>query len=220
MAAWWCVMATNLMLVACFAHGLHYLCTLLNNQNVRRMNDNGTAQGGSPVNLMRLAGRLGLAMGAYYLVRLAFFPSYIGMSVAGLVYVLMLVAAPLVCGLMIKRARDKHLGGVMTFWQGFNLSFLVMIFGGLVEAIAQYFYYRYIDQGRFVEGLERSISVLEDNGLGGELLAQMQAMADNIAALSPIDLAVGNFVDGIFWIFIIALLIGLVLKRNAPRRMA
>ncbi len=183
------------------------------------MNDNGTAQGSSPVNLMRLAGRLGLAMGAYYVVRLAFFPSYIGMGTLGLFYVAMLVAAPFVCGLMVKRARDKHLGGVMTFWQGFNLSFLVMLFGGLVEALAQYFYYRYIDQGRLAGGLERSISVLEDNGLGGELLSQARAMADNIAAMSPIDLAVGNFVDGIFWILIIALLIGLVLKRNAPRRM-
>ena len=183
------------------------------------MNDNGTAQGSSPVNLMRLAGRLGLSMGAYYVVRLAFFPSYIGMGTLGLFYVAMLVAAPFVCGLMVKRARDKHLGGVMTFWQGFNLSFLVMLFGGLVEALARYFYYRYIDQGRLAGGLERSISVLEDNGLGGELLSQARAMADNIAAMSPIDLAVGNFVDGIFWILIIALLIGLVLKRNAPRRM-
>ena len=183
------------------------------------MNDNGTAQGSSPVNLMRLAGRLGLAMGAYYVVRLAFFPSYIGMGSLGLFYVAMLVAAPFVCGLMVKRARDKYLGGVMTFWQGFNLSFLVMLFGGLVEALAQYFYYRYIDQGRLAGGLERSISVLVDNGLGGELLSQARAMADNIAAMSPINIAMATFSNGIIWIFIIALFIGLILRRETPGRL-
>ena len=183
------------------------------------MYDNNTTQGGAPLTMMQLAGRGGLVMGLYYIVRFAIYVLALGMPLLALLYAGLVIAAPFVCGLLAAFVRNRHLGGVMTFGQGFKFSFISMLFGGLVEALAQYFYYRYIDQGRLAGGLERSISVLEDNGLGGELLSQARAMADNIAAMSPIDLAVGNFVDGIFWILIIALLIGLVLKRNAPRRM-
>lgn len=183
------------------------------------MYDNNTTQGGAPLTMMQLAGRGGLVMGLYYIVRFAICVLALGMPLLALLYAGLVIAAPFVCGLLAAFVRNRHLGGVMTFGQGFKFSFISMLFGGILEAAAQYVYFRYLDQGRFVDGLYGYLSQLGSSGLGGDMLSSRRDVIDNFAAQPPINIAMATFSNGIIWIFIIALFIGLILRRETPGRL-
>ncbi len=168
--------------------------------------------------LSAMASKCGLIVGAYYIIRFSCMPLSLHAPAVGILFALMTAGAPFFNGYITMVAREKVLGGVMSFWQGALFSFKIMFYGSLLEALWQYIYFSFIDKGKINNWLLNNISELKDNGISPSLIEVLEESAGNLAQLTPIEVAMNSFVNGIIWIAIISLLIGFVSKRKVPKQ--
>lgn len=170
------------------------------------------------INMNELIGKCGLIMGAYYIVRFACIPLSLYVPALGMLFIIMLAGAPFFTGYITMVVREKFLGGVMTFKQGVYISSMIMFYGSLIDVLGQYIYFRFIDKGMMIEWLSINIKELEKNDLSTQLLAQLNETIEVMANTQPIVMAMSSFLNGIIWIIVIALFIGLILRRKNPKK--
>ena len=162
-----------------------------------------------PFNMGQWIGKCGLIVGAYYIVRFACIPVYQYLPAVGMIYLLMLAGAPFFTGFITMITRERKLGGVMTFKQGFTFSLSVMIFGSIIEAM---------DNGQFVKWLSDNVDSMASMGAQPEFIDEMAQTVATIGTIRPIEMAISTMIDGIFLSIIIAIIIATMLRRKTPRQ--
>lgn len=171
-----------------------------------------------PFNMGQWIGKCGLIVGAYYIVRFACIPVYQYLPAVGMIYLLMLAGAPFFTGFITMITRERKLGGVMTFKQGFTFSLSVMIFGSIIEAAGIYIYFRFMDNGQFVKWLSDNVDSMASMGAQPEFIDEMAQTVATIGTIRPIEMAISTMIDGIFLSIIIAIIIATMLRRKTPRQ--
>lgn len=123
---------------------------------------------------------------------------------------LLAIATPFVVGWMLIRFRNYALSGNISFRRGLAFSIYTFFYASMLFAVAQFVYFRFLDNGALATMLLNSVKTLEPiykaNGISTNELQQSLTM---IGSLSPIEVAfvfmMQNFFVGLVLSFPIAL---------------
>lgn len=123
---------------------------------------------------------------------------------------LLAIATPFLVGWMLVRFRNYALDGIISFRRGFAFSAYTFFYASLLFAVAQFVYFRFLDNGALATMFLASAKTLEPfykaNGISMTELEQSLAM---IGKLSPIEVSfvfmMQNFFVGLILSFPIAL---------------
>lgn len=164
--------------------------------------------------IYRIARICGMFMGLYYIIRLACIPFSMIFPGINALFLLMIIAAPFLVGYMTKIMRERVLKGSLTFVQGFNFSFIIIVCGTLIESLSMYIYFRFLDNGRVVKLMDESIAETIQSAGESQLTEYMIANRDIFVSSTPIDIAFSTLFSSLIWAVIISLVIGVLLRKQ------
>ena len=146
---------------------------------------------------------------------------------AALLFLGLTLLVPFLVFRLVKRYRDSYCAGNIEFSRAFVFSVLIMVFGALLASVAHYIYFAFIDGGAMVGALVQGIEQLQSvdlsalEGVDGDAMAQfdqyvevMKQTAQQLRAMSPIDVTVGMLSNNFSWSVVLSLPIALVVKKN------
>lgn len=165
-------------------------------------------------NIIQIARKLGLMLGLFYIIRFICIPlsmTYPGLSV---LYALMFVSAPFLYGYLTMIVREKKLNGNLSFKQGFLFLFNMIFCGTLLEALAQFIYFRFIDGGMLTKWYIENLTLFESQVGTDAYIEQMKEYVNTLSSLSAIDITMTMFTNSIIWTFIFSALIAVILRKN------
>lgn len=178
--------------------------------------------------MMNCAMNMGAVAGVYYIAKFCLFPLSLHSTMAALLFLGLTLVVPFLIYQLVKRYRDQYCGGQIEFTRAFIYSVLIMVFGSLLAAAAHYIYFAFIDGGAMVGALAQSIEQLQSidlsalEGANEESIAQfnqyieaMKLTAQQLQALSPIDITLGMLSNNFSWSVILSLPIALTVKKIA-----
>ena len=178
--------------------------------------------------MMNCAMNMGAVAGVYYIVKFCLFPLSLHSTMAALLFLGLTLVVPFLIYQLVKRYRDQYCDGQIEFTRAFIYSVLIMGFGSLLAAAAHYIYFAFIDGGAMVGALAQSIEQLQSidlsalEGANEDSIAQfnqyieaMKLTAQQLQALSPIDITLGMLSNNFSWSVILSLPIALTVKKIA-----
>ena len=178
--------------------------------------------------MMNCAMNMGAVAGVYYIVKFCLFPLSLHSTMAALLFLGLTLVVPFLIYQLVKRYRDQYCDGQIEFTRAFIYSVLIMGFGSLLAAAAHYIYFAFIDGGAMVGALAQSIEQLQSidlsalEGANEDSIAQfnqyieaMKLTAQQLQALSPIDITLGMLSNNFSWSVILSLPIALPVKKIA-----
>ena len=125
------------------------------------------------------------------------------------------LATPFFVGWRLAKFRDGALDGHISFRRAFVYCLYTFIYASLIFAIAQYVYFRFLDQGRFPSMMVNTLNILapiyEKNGVPTEQIEEVSKM---IMSTSPIEMAFVFMTQNIFIGFILSLITAAIMKRK------
>ena len=125
------------------------------------------------------------------------------------------LATPFFVGWRLQRFRDGMLEGHISFRRAFVYCLYTFIYASLIFAVAQYIYFRFLDQGRFpsmmVDTLNMLAPIYERNGVPTEQIEEVSKM---IMTTSPIEMAFVFMTQNIFIGLILSLVTATIMKRR------
>lgn len=115
---------------------------------------------------------------------------------------LLALATPFVVGWRLCSFRNYALDGVISFRRGYGFSVYTFFYASMIFAVAQYLYFKFLDHGMFAEMLATTLqAVMDAYKQAGMATEEMQATADMMQQLTPVNWAfmfmVQNFFIGI-----------------------
>lgn len=132
---------------------------------------------------------------------------------------LLAMATPFFVGWLLVKFRDYALQGVISFRRALAFSVFTFFYASMLFAVAQYVYFRFLDNGALVSMLLSSIKALEPfyraQGVSVEGLRQSITM---ISDLSPVEIAFIFMMQNIFMGFFMSFPIALITRRSTARR--
>ena len=131
------------------------------------------------------AGIEGLWMGLVWTVSFAFMV-YMPQSLWGN---LMLLSTPFFAGWRLQQFRNNALDGAISFRRAFVFLVYVFFYGSLIFAAAQFVYFRFLDEGRFLSMLSDAVNAIlplyKANGIDGK---ELSASVELMTGMNAIDL--------------------------------
>lgn len=128
---------------------------------------------------------------------------------------LLAMATPFVVGWMLVRFRNYALDGRISFRRGLAFSLYTFFYASMLFAVAQFVYFRFIDNGALTTMLLSSVKTLEPvykaNGISTGELRQSLTM---IGQLSPIEVAFIFMMQNFFVGMVLSIPIALIGKRQ------
>lgn len=104
--------------------------------------------------------------------------------------------------------------GFMSFGEGTKIGLFVTIISSVISTLFFYIYISFVDN-TFVENIrEKSIIDMQENGMSDEQIEQAMSMTE--AFTSPIMLAVFGILGGVFFGFILTLIVTAFTKNSNP----
>lgn len=169
--------------------------------------------------MLHYAMNFGVVVGVYYIVKFCLFPLSLRSTFAGLLFIGLTLAVPLLMYLLTKFYRDRYMGGNLTFVHALAFAMLTMAFGSLLASVAHYAYFAFIDGGAMIESLEQSVeqmaTLLSGENVAEENIAQSVSLDDYITMLrtttmqiktmTSIDMTIGMLSNNLSWSIIVAL---------------
>ena len=181
--------------------------------------------------MINCAMNFGAVLGVYYIVKFCLFPLSLRSTMAALLFLGLTLVVPFLVYRLVKRYRDQYCGGRTEFSRALAFSILTMGFGALLASVAHYIYFAFIDAGAMVGALAQSIEQLQGvdlsalEGVDAESVAQfgqyidaMVQTAEQLKAMSPIDITVGMLSNNFTWSIVLSLPIALVLSVRKPNK--
>lgn len=179
--------------------------------------------------MINYAMNFGVVMGAYNIVKFCLFPLSLHSTMAALLFLGLTLVVPFLVFQLAKRYRDQYCGGQIDFTRALTFSVLTMAFGALLASVAHYIYFAFIDGGAMVEALVQSIEQLQSVDLStleevdadavaqyGQYVEAMQQTAQQLQAMSPIEMTMGMLSNNFSWSLILSLPIALFVKKINP----
>lgn len=134
--------------------------------------------------------------------------------------VLLIGAVSLVfAALRVRRYRDQVRDGELSFRRGFLYSMLIYLHAALLFAMAQYVYFRFLDNG-FIANYRDLVSTDDFKQMAqgfGMSEIDWKVVMENLASLRPIDLALQFFTTNVFMGFFISLPVALIMMRTSRK---
>lgn len=179
--------------------------------------------------MINYAMNFGVVMGAYNIVKFCLFPLSLHSTMAALLFLGLTLVVPFLVFQLAKRYRDQYCGGQIDFTRALTFSVLTMAFGALLASVAHYVYFAFIDGGAMVGALAQSIEQLQSVDLStleevdadavaqyGQYVEAMQQTAQQLQAMSPIEMTMGMLSNNFSWSLILSLPIALFVKKINP----
>ena len=179
--------------------------------------------------MINYAMNFGVVMGAYNIVKFCLFPLSLHSTMAALLFLGLMLVVPFLVFQLAKRYRDQYCGGQIDFTRALTFSVLTMAFGALLASVAHYVYFAFIDGGAMVGALAQSIEQLQSVDLStleevdadavaqyGQYVEAMQQTAQQLQAMSPIEMTMGMLSNNFSWSLILSLPIALFVKKINP----
>ena len=179
--------------------------------------------------MINYAMNFGVVMGAYNIVKFCLFPLSLHSTMAALLFLGLTLVVPFLVFQLAKRYRDQYCGGQIDFTRALTFSVLTMAFGALLASVAHYVYFAFIDGGAMVGALAQSIEQLQSVDLStleeadadavaqyGQYVEAMQQTAQQLQAMSPIEMTMGMLNNNFSWSLILSLPIALFVKKINP----
>lgn len=176
--------------------------------------------------MINYAMNFGVVMGAYNIVKFCLFPLSLHSTMAALLFLGLTLVVPFLVFQLAKRYRDQYCGGQIDFTRALTFSVLTMAFGALLASVAHYVYFAFIDGGAMVGALAQSIEQLQSVDLStleevdadavaqyGQYVEAMQQTAQQLQAMSPIEMTMGMLSNNFSWSLILSLPIALFVKK-------
>lgn len=177
--------------------------------------------------MMNCAMNMGAVAGLYYIAKFCLFPLSLHSTMAALLFLGLTLVVPFLIYQLVRRYRDQYCGGQIEFTRAFFFSILTMGFGSLLAAAAHYIYFAFIDGGAMVGALTQSIEQLQSIELSAleevdadavtqfvQYVEVMKQTAQQLQALSPIDITMGMLSNNFSWSVILSLPIALLIKKT------
>ena len=131
---------------------------------------------------------------------------------------LLAMATPFFVGWLLIKFRDYALKGVISFRRALAFCVFTFFYASMLFAVAQYVYFRFMDNGALMSTLISTIKTLEPfykaQGVSVEGLKQSITM---IGELSPVEIAFVFMMQNIFMGFFMSFPIALVTRRRTAR---
>lgn len=179
--------------------------------------------------MINYAMNFGVVMGVYNIVKFCLFPLSLHSTMAALLFLGLTLVVPFLVFQLVKRYRDQYCGGQIDFTRALTFSVLTMVFGALLASVAHYVYFAFIDGGAMAGALAQSIEQLQSVDLStlegadadavaqfGQYVEAMQLTAQQLRAMSPIEMTMGLLSNNFSWSLILSLPIALFVKKINP----
>ncbi len=131
---------------------------------------------------------------------------------------LLAMATPFFVGWLLVKFRDYALQGVISFRRALAFSVFTFFYASMLFAVAQYVYFRFLDNGALISTLVSTVKALEPfyqaQGVSVEGLRQSITM---IGELSPVEIAFIFMMQNIFMGFFMSFPIALATRRSRAR---
>ncbi len=128
---------------------------------------------------------------------------------------ILMLTTPFVVGWRLRVFRDRVLGGLISFRRALCYSCYVFLYTSLLFALGQFLYFRFLDHGKFLAIVHRTVEtmrpVYEQNGLSAEQLDTAQKVLD---MMSPMQMVMTFMMQNLMAGLVLSLLIALVCKRT------
>lgn len=143
---------------------------------------------------------MGTYMGIFWVAKFALVP--LGMESPFLIffYCGLTLCVPYVAFCMARSYRDRVLGGVISFGKAWGFLFQLFIYASLLSAFCIYLYFRFIDGGYLLNGLEErtreflQLMTLEEKA---ELKPQLELIIESLRSRTPIVIAMEQITQDI-----------------------
>jgi hypothetical protein len=162
----------------------------------------------------------GTYLGAFLIVAFLMLLSGMHFPFGLFLFVGFTLVSPFLAYFLTRLYRDRVCDGQLSFGQGWLFVVMMYMFAALLVAAAYYIYFRYIDGGammQFMEGqLELMRNTYTEETMPGitNLLAQYRTMLDEVAALRPVDIAIGQLSSNFFFGVLLGIPIAWIAKRQ------
>lgn len=132
---------------------------------------------------------------------------------------LLAMATPFYVGYLLARFRNFALDGVISFRRALAFSLYTFFYASLLFAVAQFVYFRYLDNGTFMTMLLTSVKALEPvYRAQGISMSELQQSLSMIGQLTPIETAFIFMMQNILIGAILSFPIAWIGKRTALRK--
>ena len=162
----------------------------------------------------------GTIMGLLWIASFACFIGSISEPALSFFFNFTIIFIPFLAASFVRYYRDRVLGGTLSFRRAYSYSLLIFFYATLLLAIAQWAYFEFLDQGRMLGSMARTIStpefapVLEAYKIPKE---EVLAQLDILSETRPIDFAFTFMWMNIFFGVILSWFIALFTKRSVTR---
>lgn len=132
---------------------------------------------------------------------------------------LLAMATPFYVGYLLARFRNFALDGVISFRRALAFSLYTFFYASLLFAVAQFVYFRYLDNGTFMTMLLTSVKALEPvYRAQGISMSELQQSLSMIGQLTPVETAFIFMMQNILIGAILSFPIAWIGKRTALRK--
>ncbi len=132
---------------------------------------------------------------------------------------LLAMATPFYVGYLLARFRNFALDGVISFRRALAFSLYTFFYASLLFAVAQFVYFRYLDNGTFMTMLLTSVKALEPvYRAQGISMSELQQSLSMIGQLPPVETAFIFMMQNILIGAILSFPIAWIGKRTALRK--
>lgn len=132
---------------------------------------------------------------------------------------LLAMTTPFYVGYLLARFRNFALDGVISFRRALAFSLYTFFYASLLFAVAQFVYFRYLDNGTFMTMLLTSVKALEPvYRAQGISISELQQSLSMIGQLTPIETAFIFMMQNILIGAILSFPIAWIGKRTALRK--
>ena len=171
----------------------------------------------SPKTLTQYAMEYGLYMGLYLVAEFAFVVGALHSVLSNLASTALLVATPAVLYLLMRHYVRRQ-GGAARFVVLWLLGIYIFFFASLINGLAQYIYFQYLDPDWIPAFVEQQLSVLETMGAQSPQMAEMadtaRAAIDNGASFEPIDVVFMIIWSNVFCGSLLSIFVALFARIN------
>lgn len=168
------------------------------------------------INLQWYAMHFGTYMGVFWIAKFILLPTGLNNSILLFVFLLLTIAVPFVGYRYARSFRDNVCGGTISFIQSWIFLFFMYLFASLLTAVVHYIYFRFFDNGLFIDTYAANMEELKTIPALSETvnLSSYEAAIKIVRALSPIELTMQLFTNNMFWSSIIALITSLFVTKK------
>lgn len=132
---------------------------------------------------------------------------------------LLAMATPFYVGYLLARFRNFALDGVISFRRALAFSLYTFFYASLLFAVAQFVYFRYLDNGTFMTMLLTSVKALEPvYRAQGISMSELQQSLSMIGQLTPVETAFIFMMQNILIGAILSFPIAWIGKRTVLRK--